>query len=130
VTFSSSPPGAAVVVNGERRGVTPLTVELTFGSYDVEMQLEGHRRFKQTVQVKNAKMSLPATLDKAGRAFVVLPGREGQTLMVDGKVAGKLPLTVDLTEGNHTFSVEGPDGGAFQVTREVKFTDGRAVINL
>jgi hypothetical protein len=107
-----------------------LSLELPYGTYDVEIQLDGHRKFKQTLEVRNAKISLPATLDRVGKAFVVLAGREGQTLLVDGKVAGKLPLTLELTQGSHTFSVEGPDGSAFQVTRDVDFTDGRTVINL
>jgi hypothetical protein len=54
-----------------------------------------------------------------GQIRVVLPGREGDEVFVDGWSAGKLPVVTELAEGLHRFRVEGAAG---KVEREVYVT--------
>jgi hypothetical protein len=134
VSFDSSPAGATVLVDGVNKGRTPTTVELPYGDHSVAIELSGHSRVEKTVAVGASEVSVPkVTLEaeiKIGKVFVALPGRDGQTLYVDGRKIGPLPQSLDLTEGSHAFAVEAPDGTRVEVNRDVAFTDGRAFINL
>lgn len=48
--------------------------------------------------------------ERQGKVRIVLAGREGDTIRVDGWVLGTLPLETELVEGLHTFKVEGAAG--------------------
>jgi hypothetical protein len=132
VKFQSTPPGATVTVDGVKKGTTPLTVNLTLGNHVVDIQLAGYSKVHKNLTVAEGGTSLPVELwqeTKIGKVFVAVQGADGKTLTVDGIAVGRLPVTIDLTEGSHEFAVEGPDGP--KVTRDVTFNDaGRAFINL
>ncbi len=51
VDFRSVPSGAAVMVAGEPRGATPLTLELAPGTYAVELRLPGHQTVARDLEV-------------------------------------------------------------------------------
>lgn len=65
VRVTSKPPGASVLVNGERRsGVTPMNLRLLPGSYRVVIELDG-RRLERTVNVReDAIVELNASLEQ------------------------------------------------------------------
>lgn len=133
VTFESTPAGASVKIDGESMGQTPLTLDLAYGGYVVEVLLDGHTTARKAVDVAQPNVKVPVTLERklqSGKVFVALTGRDGQTLLVDGKPVGPLPASIDLVEGPHTFAVDNGDGTQFKVTREVTFTNGRAFIEL
>lgn len=50
LTVRSAPPGAEVVLDGERRGVTPLTAEVKPGPHQVELSLPKYLKATRTVQ--------------------------------------------------------------------------------
>ena len=52
LTITSTPPGAQVRVNGEPRGSTPLEIrDLRLGLYAVELALDGHGTWLETIAV-------------------------------------------------------------------------------
>jgi hypothetical protein len=51
VEFRSVPPGAVVMVDGESRGATPLTLELAPGTHPVELRLPGHQPVARELNV-------------------------------------------------------------------------------
>lgn len=42
VGFQTAPEGATVIIDGEDRGVTPLTVELREGEYELFLKFDGY----------------------------------------------------------------------------------------
>ena len=61
-TFLSDPPGAKVTIDGIPRGVTPMEVELSFGSHRVQLDLEGYQTLRREVDVRSTEPKFPATL--------------------------------------------------------------------
>jgi hypothetical protein len=53
---------------------------------------------------------------KQGQVRLVWPGREGDTLFVDGWEWGALPVDTELAEGEHVFQVAGPKGEKASIT--------------
>jgi len=50
----STPPGAEVYVDGERRGTAPGRFEISPGSYHIRMVLPGHADYSTRVQLTAA----------------------------------------------------------------------------
>jgi hypothetical protein len=106
VHVTTDPPGAVVRIDGRVHGRTPIDVDLAFGAYSAELQLDGHGSVRKILTVDQREQELSATLPPDlvwGRARVVAPGWDGAVLMVDGKEVGTVPATVDLQTGDHTF---------------------------
>jgi hypothetical protein len=59
-----------------------------------------------------------------GSVRIVMAGREGDAVFVDGWDAGPLPLATELSEGPHVFRVEGAKG-RHQIERMVTLVAGR-----
>jgi serine/threonine protein kinase len=54
----STPPGASIILNGQRRPEkTPAMLSLPAGSYKLELVLEGHTTYTETVQIKDQVIS-------------------------------------------------------------------------
>ena len=64
-----------------------------------------------------------------GTVRVVLAGRDGDAVYIDGWNAGVLPLETEIVGGLHMFRVEG-EQGRVEVERNVEFTAGAATIDL
>jgi hypothetical protein len=133
VTITTTPPGADVYVQGKLRGVAPVTLVLDAETYAIAVEMEGYERTQMVLPIKS-DLEVPFTLQpkaRTGRLMVVLPGRDGDMLLIDGAPIGPLPATAPaLVEGRHTFTVEGA-AGTFQVTHDVRFDDqGKGFLNL
>ena len=129
----STPAGAEVVVNGERRGVTPLTLRgLAAGTYAVRVSRAGFTAAEQRVVLNRARpsRSLDVTLRRATAARPATPARRpapraaapaptgdgslvvdsrppGARVIVDGRAVGVTPLTIPaLSAGTHTVRIE------------------------
>ena len=59
--------------------------------------------------------------------MIFFAGRIGDTLYIDGRLVGRIPVRTNLSEGEHTFAVEG-DMGRFQVTRAVSVKPGNTTM--
>jgi hypothetical protein len=61
--IGSSPPGAAIVVNGEARGATPVRLEVPrFEEVEIEATLAGYLPWKKTVYVRQAETRVGTSL--------------------------------------------------------------------
>lgn len=66
LTVDSTPPGAAVWIDGEEVGVTPLELaNVALGIYDVEFVLDGHHPTRRTAVVDLGGARVVAELDPA-----------------------------------------------------------------
>ncbi|MQA31303.1 MAG: PEGA domain-containing protein [Luteitalea sp.] len=110
IDITSQPAGAAITIDGELRGVTPLRLSLTVGPHLVDVVSSGVNR------------SLPVTVDAGtvlsqhiefvreaaegnGRLEIASDTR-GAQVSVDGSPRGTTPLIVeDLAAGEHTVTI-------------------------
>jgi hypothetical protein len=134
VLVRSTPAGAEVTVNGERRGVTPLALrDLPFGGYSIAVSRAGYSSEQQQVTLTPARPAQSLELDLVGRpggsaavmsggsvtsSTIVTPGATigslmidsrpiGATVFVDGSAAGITPLVLDRLEpGPHAIRLE------------------------
>lgn len=128
--IESSPVGAAVVVDGATRGVTPMTLTLTAGPHAVEVMREGVQRTR-TVQVQAggtvshfvefAAMPPVAPTVTMGR-LEIGSDPAGARVTIDGTARGTTPLTLpSMAPGEYTVVVAAATNS---VTRKVTVTAG------
>ncbi len=133
VALETVPPGATVLIDGKKRGQTPLTLDVPYGAYRLEFELSGHAPERRSLDVRSASAKITVDLKKkAANQSVSVRGlwTDGATLLVDGREIGPLPLTTDLSPGSHRFAVRRPDGTSYEVTREVVAQDGPQTVDL
>lgn len=119
ITF---PKEAAVYLNGEYRGVTPLKIEhLSPGTYEVDIRMNGYRNetVRRTLSERSmleiginleSLSSLPAPAGSGSVAIDSNPG--GASVLLDGTIVGTTRLdgyalvVNDVPAGNHTVTME------------------------
>ncbi|MDD1718899.1 MAG: PEGA domain-containing protein [Methanoregulaceae archaeon] len=109
ISASTSPSGAAIYLNGEYRGYSPLTIDqLSPQTYTVAAKLDGYTSVSQYVTVyasqtsafyAQLKSSPPPPRDTGDVYFTSVPG--GAQVSVDNSYRGVTPITVSLFPGNH-----------------------------
>lgn len=115
VTVTSDPAGAAVLVDGQARGTTPVTMTLATGRHQVQVGVEGSA-WTQTVDVApgvsaTLHVAVPApalALDAAreGGTLEITTEPAGLAVSVDGEPRGVSPISVsDLRPGTHEVAV-------------------------
>lgn len=125
LVIGTNPDGVAVLVDGQSRGKTPLTLALTPGAHGIELVTETeHRKTTVTIvaggQVQQF-LELPRTAPALGDLNVrTEPARARVT--VDGRAYGRSPVVVQgLTAGTHTVVLE---NDATAITQEVTIEGG------
>jgi hypothetical protein len=110
LNISSNPPGAAVIVDGQASGVTPLTVALKPGGHNVELRGPGEPRTIPVTITAGTQVTQYIELPKTVTAFGQLQVRTepaGAQVTVDGIPRGKSPVLVEsLAAGEHAVALE------------------------
>jgi hypothetical protein len=107
LTVTTNPAGVPVVIDGEPRGVTPLTLELAPGRHELRLAANGgNARVIPLTITAGGTVSQSIELPTAGPQTGQLTVRtepSGARVTVDGMAQGQTPLTLEgLTPGNHT----------------------------
>lgn len=114
----TTPPGAAVAVNGVDRGRTPLSIrDLPFGAYRVEVSRSGFQPQAREMTLSPADpvaaieidlLPAPAPPAAAAAGSIVVESRpSGATVILDGRVVGATPAVVaDVAAGTHQVRIE------------------------
>jgi formylglycine-generating enzyme required for sulfatase activity len=98
VEIRSEPPGAALTVDGEEQGVTPLTVDLMAGQHDLTLSLSGYGDWNRSLTVAaNEPLVVPVTLQPAAATVALSSRPDGASVRVDGDYQGRTPITLSLT---------------------------------
>ena len=110
-SVSTNPVGAQVFVDGQSRGVTPLTLALNPGPHSVELRTDsGEPRTMPITIAAGQQISQYVELPRSVAAFGQLQIRTepaGAQVTIDGAVKGKAPLLIDaLTPGEHAIVLE------------------------
>jgi hypothetical protein len=121
----SQPAGAEVIVDGQPRGITPLTLSLPSGAHSLQLnRAEVSRTFE--VNIKAGAEVLhhvdlePRQAAPQGGQLVVSSDPPGARVTVDGQARGVSPVTVDdLSAGQHAVVIHG-DSGSVQRTVSIQ----------
>lgn len=125
VTIKSEPAGAQLLVNGEVRGVTPLTTQIMAGNHPVELRLQGFKPWTTDLQVKaNEPLALgPIKLGLPDGRLAVRSEPAGASVSVAGVYRGQTPLELELRPDiQHSIVLTRP--GYEAATRQVSLGAG------
>jgi len=106
--ISSSPSGAKIYVNGEYKGVTPLTLSLMPGTYEVKITKDGYEDYTGMVGVKTGETrSISVTLKLVYGFLSVNSNPSGAEVYIDGNYAGTTPLeNYKISPGEHVVKIK------------------------
>jgi hypothetical protein len=130
LAVSSQPPGADVFVDGQRRGVTPLTFALPSGTHSLQLKREDATKTIEVSIKPGAEVMHYVDLEARPAAAVADVGQllvasdpSGARVTVDGQPRGVTPVTIpDVAAGQHAVSIA---GGAGSVQRNVAVQRGQ-----
>jgi hypothetical protein len=118
LTINTRPIDAEVLIDGTRRGTTPLTLSLMPGTHTITVRSAGDERIVPLTIASGAEVSHYFEMKPAeptvvvGRVSVVTDP-PGARVSVDGKARGTSPITVtDLTPADHKVTVTSDTGSA------------------
>ncbi|HXH06516.1 MAG TPA: PEGA domain-containing protein [Vicinamibacterales bacterium] len=125
LTFSSTPPGAEVLIDGRRRGVTPLSLLVADGRYTITLRHGSASRSFAVAATSgreithHIELAAPA-VPTGGLAIASDP--PGARVVIDGRPAGTTPLDVGgLAPGRYLVAVS---ARGTTVQREVAVAGG------
>jgi hypothetical protein len=125
LSVQTNPAGATVVIDGQQRGATPLSLMLKPGRHVLELVTDGDVRSIPLTITAGGQVSHFIEIPRAASALGELQIRTepaGAQVSVDGRLLGKSPLTAEgLTPGAHTVVLENELG---QVTQRVTIEAG------
>ncbi len=101
ISFTSDPPGAEVLVDGESVGITPLNAEVLQGERDVTLKLTGHKAWQQQLTVRageDASIARVELIPADGLVFI-RSSPTNASVTIDGEFKGQTPLEVALAPG-------------------------------
>jgi hypothetical protein len=128
LAISSAPSDASVVINGEYKGKTPLTLDnLDPGSYTVALSKFGYTSSQATATIRSGERAeITASLPAERGTLVVNSTPMGANVSVDGALAGITPVTLDnILPGNHTVSIA--KDGYVTTVQQVTIAAGRTI---
>lgn len=98
VSFSTTPPGATVTVDGIEVGVTPLAAELLEGEREVVVKLPAHKAWNETLRIRAREDVTvdPITLEPANGLVMLRSTPSGASVTVNGTFRGQTPLELEL----------------------------------
>lgn len=101
VTVSTVPEGAAVLVDGEPTGRTPLKLELLAGERTLRLEKDGFKTLtRQVTAVANQSQQLTGlNLEQADGLVRIISEPPGATVTVAGRYRGVTPLETGLPPG-------------------------------
>lgn len=126
LVISSDPSECSVVVNGEYKGKTPLTVgNLYPGTYTINVTKFGYMPYSTVVElITGAEATVTAFLPPERGTLSVNTTPEGAQVLLDGAVAGSAPVTlINVLPGEHNLTVT--KEGYIPVQQQVMIEAGR-----
>lgn len=107
VKITSEPTGALLYVDGEKRGQTPVVINLPVGKHLVKIEKNGFESFSKELVVskEDGSTKLEAVLKKLFRLTVTSPQSKSK-VFVDDILVGRTPLEQELAAGKHIVRVE------------------------
>jgi hypothetical protein len=121
LTITTRPEGAQVSIDGEARGVTPLTLAISPGPHTLTVRAGDQERVMPLTAaagsdiVRDLEMTVAAPAAALG-GLTVATDPPGARVAIDGRPAGTSPVSVEgLAAGTHTVAVTGATGSAERI---------------
>jgi hypothetical protein len=135
LSISSSPSGAVVLVDGDSRGVTPLSIALKPGPHNVELRGGGDPRTLPVTITAGTQVTqyieLPALPSVQEGQIQIRTVPAGAQISVDGVPRGKSPLLVEgIAPGEHLVTLESSFGTVKQSVTVAAATTASLVVPL
>jgi hypothetical protein len=110
LVVNTTPNGVQVFIDGKKRGMTPITLELPTGDHKLELTLGDQTRAIPVKITQGGQVSqfveLP-TVAAAEGSLSVRTDPPGATVTIDGQRRGVSPLTIDgLAPGTHVIGLQ------------------------
>jgi hypothetical protein len=106
---ASTPPGAAVFVDGEKVGVTPYQGQILPGERVVKLDLASHLVAEKKLDIPvRGSIKLNERLEKVPARLVVAASPEGTAIHVDGADWGVDKADKGIQPGKHMIALENP----------------------
>ncbi|MDK2785353.1 MAG: hypothetical protein PWQ80_32 [Thermotoga sp.] len=110
LSLSSSPSGADVYINGDYRGKTPLTLNLSPGNYSLTFRKEGYREETRYITLgEGESRSIHIDLKPLRATLRLRTDPVGVDVYIDGRYAGTTSesgLTIVLDPGTYSIRLE------------------------
>ncbi|MFC1779827.1 PEGA domain-containing protein [Thermodesulfobacteriota bacterium] len=102
VTLRTEPEDAALSVDGEEIGTTPLELALIAGSRELVFSKENFSPLEVALEVVAGEDMTPAVyqLEPAPAKIAITSAPNGATVTIDGGYKGLTPLSIDLSPGD------------------------------
>ncbi|MDH4205056.1 MAG: SUMF1/EgtB/PvdO family nonheme iron enzyme [Desulfobacteraceae bacterium] len=103
ITISSVPIDANVLIDGKSFGKTPLNIQLSSGSYLLEINADRFKTWKHRLNVKpnDPQEIRDVRLQPADGKLTINTKPDGANIIIDGTFVGQTPLTFDLSPDKH-----------------------------
>ncbi|MCB1689657.1 MAG: PEGA domain-containing protein [Halioglobus sp.] len=101
VSIDSVPTGATLLLDGEKAGTTPATVEVLQGEHQLMLQLPTFADWQKTLRIEASKdQDLgQVSLQPAAGALELASVPSGANVTLDGEFQGQTPLTLEVAPG-------------------------------
>jgi serine/threonine protein kinase len=134
LVVTTNPAGAALAVDGQPRGTTPVTLTLSAGAHQIELRGEGDPRVMPVTITAGTQttqyIELP-TVHSTGGQLMVRTEPAGAQVTVDGVARGMSPITVsDLTPGEHAVVLSSAAGSSRQTVTVQRGATASLVVTL
>ncbi|MBN7795622.1 PEGA domain-containing protein [Parahaliea mediterranea] len=109
LVFTSTPPGARVVVDGEELGLTPLeNIELAAGPHQLQVLAERHLPWERPLEVtgREQRQTVDATLQPGWAEIGLASEPAGATITVGGEAVATTPAVVEVMRGEQQLGLE------------------------
>lgn len=121
ISLQSEPPGAAVLVDGQSLGTTPLTIKLVEGEHNLEVRADGFKPWhtRLAAVATQSRMLETIRLQPADGRLEVRTHPSGANVLLGGVFAGRTPLQLPLA-ADETHLIQISRAGYENVTQKVK----------
>lgn len=101
ISFTSTPSGAEIMVDGQVLGLTPYTAEVLEGEHELTLKLAAHKAWQNDLAVVAGQdMQIPSvTLERADGLVFIRSQPSGANVTVNGEFRGQTPVEVALPPG-------------------------------
>ena len=130
VSVTSQPSGATVVVDGQKRGTTPVTLfDLAPGRHRIKWQLAGYVESDCTFKMDEGPfIEKSAVLEEEKGLLLLKTDPEGCDIQIDGVSVGLSPRLITHLAAKDTYSVKLRKAGYQDQTINVKFNGRKPLV--
>ncbi len=106
LSISSTPLQSEVYINSKFSGVTPLTNNLVYGTYDIEIKYPQYENYKKQIQIQNEeKIKIETVLMPLTSEITFKSNPDNAAIFINDRYEGKTPLTIKLPSGDYNLNI-------------------------